>query len=72
MLISELISILEQLMKDNGNIEVRKYDNYEASEGWGENEVWSTDLAVCYCENESLNACDNTDAAPRATFIGIY
>ncbi len=72
MLVSELISILEQLMKDNGDIEVRIYDTYEASEGWGKREVWSTDLGIDYCENESLNACDNTNTAPHATFIGIY
>lgn len=71
MTISELIKELEDMRAEHGNVEVRLYDSYEANEGWGESEVWSDDFGIFYCEDESLDAHDNSNTAPRASFVGL-
>jgi len=71
MTISELIKELENIKAEHGDAEVRLYDAYEASEGWGECEVWQDNFGIHWCENESLNAHNNSNTAPRATFVGL-
>ncbi len=40
MIISELISALESIRAERGDLPVYMFDNYVADEGWGDMPVW--------------------------------
>lgn len=70
MTISELITILENIRAEHGNVEVRRFDDYTANEGWGGMKVWH-DLdrdEIGYHEDVPLTLDDSGDLF---SFVGI-
>ena len=70
MTISELITVLESIRKQHGDVEVRRFDDYTANAGWGGMKVWHRvdKEEIGYHEDVPLTLDESGDLF---SFVGI-
>lgn len=69
MTISELITILETIRAEHGDLPVFGYDSYTENEGWGDMKVYDTEGVGLFVHEDTPITLD--DSGERYTFLAV-